>query len=86
MFISNRDMMLNRFIVPTQHVDNYMREQRKRKKESYKKKMKREEEFEMMLNKEIDEIEMIDGMMGDGRLDLWVVMFILILMKKDLEK
>ena len=33
MFISNRDMMLNRFIVPTQHVDNYMREQRKRKKE-----------------------------------------------------
>ena len=66
MFISNRDMMLNRFIVPTQHVDNYMREQRKRKKESYKKKMKREEEFEMMLNKEIDEIEMMDGMMGDG--------------------
>ena len=66
MFISNRDMMLNRFIVPTQHVDNYMREQRKRKKESYKKKMKREEEFEMMLNNEIDEIEMMDGMMGDG--------------------
>ena len=70
MFISNRDMMLNKFIVPTQHVDNYMREQRKRKKESYKKKMKREEEFEMMLNKEIDdkeidEIEMMDGMMGD---------------------
>ena len=69
MFISNRDMMLNRFIVPTQHVDNYMREQRKRKKESYKKKMNREEEleFEMMLNKEIDEIEMMemDGMMGD---------------------
>ena len=70
MFISNRDMMLNRFIVPTQHIDNYMREQRKRKKESYKKKMKREEEleFEMMLNKEIDEIEMMDGMMGD-----WIV-------------
>ena len=67
MFISNRDMMLNRFIVPTQHIDNYMREQRKRKKESYKKKMNREEEFEMMLNKEIDEIEMMDGMMGDGR-------------------
>ena len=66
MFISNRDMMLNRFIVPTQHIDNYMREQRKRKKESYKKKMKREEEFEMMLNNEIDEIEMMDGMMGDG--------------------
>ena len=70
MFISNRDMMLNRFIVPTQHIDNYMREQRKRKKESYKKKMNREEEleFEMMLNKEIDEIEMMemDGMMGDG--------------------
>ena len=65
MFISNRDMMLNRFIVPTQHVDNYMREQRKRKKESYKKKMNREEEFEMMLNKEIDEIEMMDEMMGD---------------------
>ena len=67
MFISNRDMMLNRFIVPTQHIDNYMREQRKRKKESYKKKMNREEEleFEMMLNKEIDEIEMMDGMMGD---------------------
>ena len=65
MFISNRDMMLNKFIVPTQHVDNYMREQRKRKKESYKKKMKREEEFEMMLNKEIDEIEMMDGVMGD---------------------
>ena len=65
MFISNRDMMLNRFIVPTQHVDNYMRKQRKRKKESYKKKMNREEEFEMMLNKEIDEIEMMDGMMGD---------------------
>ena len=65
MFISNRDMMLNRFIVPTQYVDNYMREQRKRKKESYKKKMNREEEFEMMLNKEIDEIEMMDGMMGD---------------------
>ena len=63
MFISNRDMMLNKFIVPTQHIDNYMREQRKRKKESYKKKMKREEEleFEMMLNKEIDEIEMMDG-------------------------
>ena len=68
MFISNRDMMLNKFIVPTQHVDNYMREQRKRKKESYKKKMNREEEFEMMLNKEIDEIEMMDGMMGD-----WIV-------------
>ena len=67
MFISNRDMMLNRFIVPTQHIDNYMREQRKRKKESYKKKMKREEEFEMMLNNEIDEIEMMDGMMGDWR-------------------
>ena len=66
MFISNRDMMLNRFIVPTQHVDNYMREQRKRKKESYKKKMNREEEFEMMLNKEIDEIEMMDGVMEDG--------------------
>ena len=65
MFISNRDMMLNKFIVPTQHVDNYMREQRKRKKESYKKKMNREEEFEMMLNKEIDEIEMMDGVMGD---------------------
>ena len=67
MFISNRDMMLNRFIVPTQHVDNYMREQRKRKKESYKKKMNREEEleFEMMLNKEIDEIEMMGEMMGD---------------------
>ena len=65
MFISNRDMMLNRFIVPTQYVDNYMREQRKRKKESYKKKMNREEEFEMMLNNEIDEIEMMDGMMGD---------------------
>lgn len=67
MFISNRDMMLNRFIVPTQHIDNYMREQRKRKKESYKKKMNREEEFEMMLNKEIDddEIEMMDGVMGD---------------------
>ena len=65
MFISNRDMMLNRFIVPTQHIDNYMREQRKRKKESYKKKMKREEEFEMMLNKEIDEIEMMGEMMGD---------------------
>ena len=65
MFISNRDMMLNKFIVPTQHVDNYMREQRKRKKESYKKKMKREEEFEMMLNKEIDEIEMMGEMMGD---------------------
>ena len=65
MFISNRDMMLNKFIVPTQHIDNYMREQRKRKKESYKKKMKREEEFEMMLNKEIDEIEMMDGVMGD---------------------
>ena len=63
MFISNRDMMLNKFIVPTQHIDNYMREQRKRKKESYKKKMNREEEFEMMLNKEIDEIEMMDGMM-----------------------
>ena len=69
MFISNRDMMLNRFIVPTQHVDNYMREQRKRKKESYKKKMKREEEFEMMLNKEIDEIEMIDDGWGDWRWD-----------------
>ena len=68
MFISNRDMMLNKFIVPTQHIDNYMREQRKRKKESYKKKMNREEEFEMMLNKEIDEIEMMDGMMGD-----WIV-------------
>ena len=66
MFISNRDMMLNRFIVPTQHIDNYMIEQRKRKKESYKKKMNREEEFEMMLNNEIDEIEMMDGMMGDG--------------------
>ena len=66
MFISNRDMILNRFIVPTQHIDNYMREQRKRKKESYKKKMNREEEFEMMLNNEIDEIEMMDGMMGDG--------------------
>ena len=65
MFISNRDMMLNRFIVPTQHIDNYMREQRKRKKESYKKKMNREEEFEMMLNKEIDEIEMMGEMMGD---------------------
>ena len=65
MFISNRDMMLNKFIVPTQHVDNYMREQRKRKKESYKKKMNREEEFEMMLNKEIDEIEMMGEMMGD---------------------
>ena len=65
MFISNRDMMLNRFIVPTLHVDNYMREHRKRKKESYKKKMNREEEFEMMLNNEIDEIEMIDGMMED---------------------
>ena len=68
MFISNRDMMLNRFIVPTQHVDNYMREQRKRKKESYKKKMNREEEFEMMLNNEIHEIAMIDGVMGD-----WIV-------------
>ena len=67
MFISNRDMMLNKFIVPTQHVDNYMREQRKRKKESYKKKMNREEEFEMMLNKESDEIEGMDGMMGDWR-------------------
>ena len=65
MFISNRDMMLNKFIVPNQHVDNYMREQRKRKKESYKKKMKREEEFEMMLNNEIDEIEMMDEMMED---------------------
>ena len=65
MFISNRDMMLNKFIVPTQHIDNYMREQRKRKKESYKRKMNREEEFEMMLNKEIDEIEMI-GEMGDS--------------------
>ena len=65
MFISNRDMMLNKFIVPTQHIDNYMREQRKRKKESYKKKMNREEEFEMMLNKEIDEIEMMGEMMGD---------------------
>ena len=65
MFISNRDMMLNKFIVQTQHIDNYMREQRKRKKESYKKKMNREEEFEMMLNKEIDEIEMMDGVMGD---------------------
>ena len=66
MFISNRDMMLNKFIVPTQHIDNYMREQRKRKKESYKKKMNREEEFEMMLNNEIDEIEMMGEMMGDG--------------------
>ena len=65
MFISNCDMMLNKFIVPTQHVDNYKREQRKRKKESYKKKMNREEEFEMMLNKEIDEIEMMDGVMED---------------------
>ena len=27
--------------------------------------MNREEEFEMMLNNEIDEIEMMDGMMGD---------------------
>ena len=39
MFISNRDMMLNRFIVPTQHVDNYMREQIKSKKESYNKRI-----------------------------------------------
>ena len=72
MFISNRDMMLNKFIVPTQHVDNYMREQRKRKKESYKKKMNREEEFEMMLNKEIDEIEMMDEMMGDWRCEWYM--------------
>ena len=74
MFISNRDMMLNRFIVPTQHIDNYMREQRKRKKESYKKKMNREEEFEMMLNNEIDEIEMIemDGVMGDWIYECWI--------------
>ena len=71
MFISNRDMMLNKFIVPTQHVDNYMREQRKRKKESYKKKMNREEEFEMMLNKEIDEIEMMDGVMGGDYIYEW---------------
>ena len=51
-----------------------MREQRKRKKESYKKKMNREEEFEMMLNKEIDEIdeiEMMDGMMGGDYIYEW---------------
>ena len=71
MFISNRDMMLNKFIVPTQHVDNYMREQRKRKKESYKKKKNSEEAFEMMLNKDTDELEPLRALTGGDYIYEW---------------
>lgn len=59
MFISNNDYINKRFIVPTQHIDSYIRDNKEKKDMSYKRKKYVNDYniFQSMLDIEIDNIK-----------------------------
>ena len=55
MFIDNNFYNCNKFVVPTQHIDMYLRDNRERKYNSYKRK-EYNDMFQGVLDNEIDKI------------------------------